>query len=49
MKKTGNKQSTVIPLGYTGSAKGFNLWQRHMQRELDRILKTSVASKYHIA
>lgn len=36
-------QKTVVPNGYTG--KSFNTWQIHLQKQLDKIKKTSVSAK----
>ena len=42
MKRTYTTQP-VIPQGYTG--KNFNLWQKHLQKQLDKIKGTNVSEK----
>lgn len=46
MKKHRSTQSTVTPIGYTG--KSFNVWQRHIQRQIDKIKGTRLADRYHV-
>jgi hypothetical protein len=36
-------QKTVIPHGYTG--RNFNYWQKHLQKEIDKIKNTNVSAK----
>lgn len=36
-------QQPVIPAGYTG--RNFNAWQKHLQKQIDRIKKTNVSKK----
>ena len=43
MKKNIPTQSTVHP---DNSVKSFNMWQKHLQKQLDKIKGTNVATKY---
>jgi len=36
-------QKPVIPNGWTG--RNFNLWQKHIQKKLDKIKNTNVSEK----
>lgn len=36
-------QKTVIPVGYNG--RNFNAWQKHLQKQIDRIKNTNVSAK----
>lgn len=42
--KTKSIQKTVTPIGYTG--RSFNIWQRHITRQIDKIKGTDLATKY---
>jgi hypothetical protein len=46
--KTKSIQTTVYPLGWTGNKRGFNNWQRSLQRQLDKINGTDIAIKYKV-
>jgi hypothetical protein len=37
---------TVVPIGYSGN--NFNLWQRYIQRQLDKIRNTNASNKFLI-
>lgn len=36
-------QKPIIPKGYTG--RNFNAWQKHLQKQIDRIKNTNVSAK----
>jgi len=46
MKKTLNIQKTVTPPEWNG--RKFNLWQRHLQREIDKLQNTDRAGRYKV-
>lgn len=45
MKTTLQTKQPVVPAGWTGDLKFFNRWVKSINKEVDKVMKTDVASK----